>query len=80
MFKRFVHNFVSTGMEIAYHVYVKHFENISAYKEKKNESIIYAANHSNALFDAFSVIFSQRKIIVFLTRAGVFGSNLPTFG
>lgn len=79
MINRIFYRFVRMLMEFSYHVYVKHFQVIEAYKMKKKDSVIYASNHGNAFFDAFSIIFSQRKIPVFLTRAGVFGSPLANF-
>lgn len=66
-------------LEYAYHIYVKHYSVISSYKEKKRDSIVYAANHGNAFFDAFSLIYTQNKYIIFLTRAGVFGSKIASF-
>ncbi len=79
MIRRIFYHIMRALMEIAFHVYVKHFEVINAYKEKKRDSVIYASNHSNAFFDAFSIIYSQKKIPVFLTRAGVFSSKTSSF-
>jgi 1-acyl-sn-glycerol-3-phosphate acyltransferase len=79
MIRRIIYLILRTLIEISYHIYVKHFEVINSYKEKKRDSIIYASNHSNAFFDAFSIIFSQNKIPVFLTRAGVFNSKTASF-
>jgi 1-acyl-sn-glycerol-3-phosphate acyltransferase len=66
-------------MEFSFHIYVKHYQVIEAYKVKKKDSVIYASNHGNAFYDAFSIVFSDSKIAVFLTRAGVFGSRLANF-
>lgn len=79
MIKRAFYSVMRMLMEYSFHIYVKHFTVISVYKEKRRDSIIYAANHSNAFFDAFSIIYTQNKFIVFLTRAGVFGSKLASF-
>lgn len=79
MIKRIFYSIMRMGMEYAFHIYVKHYSVISSYKEKRRDSIVYAANHGNAFFDAFSIIYSQNKFIVFLTRAGVFGSKLASF-
>lgn len=79
MINRIFYRFTKFFLEFSFHVYVKHYEVIESYKEKKRDSIIYAANHGNAFFDAFSLIYTTRKIIVFLTRAGVFGSRLANF-
>lgn len=67
------------GMEFAYHVYVRKFQVDQSYKEKRKDNVIYAANHGNAFYDAFTIIYSQKKIPVFLTRAGVFGSKAANF-
>lgn len=79
MINRIFYRFTKFFLELSYHVYVKHYTVIESYKEKKRDSLIYASNHGNAFFDAFSIIYTTRKIIVFLTRAGVFGSRLANF-
>lgn len=79
MINRVFYRFVRMLMEFSFHVYVKNYQVLEAYKVKKRDSVIFASNHGNAFFDAFSIIYSQNKIIVFLTRAGVFGSRLANF-
>lgn len=79
MINRVFYRFMRMLLEFSFHVYVKHYQVLEAYKVKKKDSVIYASNHGNAFFDAFSILYSQNKIIVFLTRAGVFGSRLANF-
>lgn len=71
-----IYRTVRMGMEFSYHVYVRSFQINQTYKEKRIDHVIYVANHGNAFFDAFSIIYSQQKIPVFLTRAGVFKSKI----
>jgi 1-acyl-sn-glycerol-3-phosphate acyltransferase len=66
-------------MEFSFRIYTKHFQVTTEYKEKKKDSIIFASNHGNSFHDAFSIIFSDHKILVFLTRGGIFGSKLVAF-
>ena len=68
-----------TFLKFAYRVYARKFQVEEVYKVKRRDSVIYAANHGNAFYDAFSIIYSQRKMPVFLTRAGVFTSKAASF-
>lgn len=79
MIKRSFYYFVKSIFEFSYSIHVKHFQVIDQYKEKKRDSIIYVSNHGNAFYDALSIIFSQGKIVLFLTRAGIFGSKFGDF-
>ena len=79
MIKRVFYRIMRALLEVAYHIYVKHFEVHNSYKEKKIDPVIYASNHANAFYDAFSIIYSQRRIPVFLTRAGVFATKTSSF-
>ncbi len=79
MIQRLFYQIVRTGMEFSFRIYVKHFQVVLAYKEKKRDSVIFAPNHGNSFHDAFSVILSDHKIPVFLTRGGIFDSKLASF-
>ena len=79
MLQRLFYQVMRTGMEFSFRIYVKHFQVIVAYKEKTRDSVIFAPNHGNSFYDAFSVIFSDHKIPVFLTRGGIFASKIAHF-
>ena len=79
MIRRVFYRIMRALLEVAYHIYVKHFEVHNSYKEQKKDPVIYASNHANAFYDAFSIIYSQRRIPVFLTRAGVFATKTSSF-
>lgn len=79
MIQRLFYQIMRTGMEFSFRIYVKHFQVVAAYKEKKRDSVIFASNHSNSFHDAFSIIYSDHKIPVFLTRGGIFSTKLARF-
>lgn len=79
MIKRIYYKITRSFFWFSFLIYVKHYNVLESYKEKRRDSVIYAVNHGNALFDAFPILFSTNKIPVFLTRASVFGSKLANF-
>lgn len=48
-------------------------------KMKRNEAVIYVANHQNAFMDALAIIMAQRRHPIFLTRANIFASKIARF-
>jgi len=67
--------YVGTGFRL----YFKRWQ-IHNYPELgKRDPVIYVSNHQNAFLDAFSIIFSQRKQPIFLTRANVFAHPVAAF-
>ena len=58
---------------ILFHRYYKRIET-HGYNENvpKEGSIIFAANHQNALIDALAIISTQRRQLVFLARSDIF--------
>ena len=59
--------------------YFKRWQVINCPKMKKNEAVIYVANHQNAFLDALSIYQSQKRLPIFLVRANIFATPFARF-
>jgi len=64
---------------VGYKFYFKRWQVINYPKMKKNEPVIYVANHQNAFLDALSIYQSQKRLPIFLVRANIFATPLARF-
>ena len=70
---------VWTGVLVTFHFYFKRWQ-VSGYNNvPKSGPTIYAANHQNAFLDALSIIMSNKRHPIFLTRADIFKSKMARF-
>ncbi len=58
--------------KVKHRLYYRRITIVGAEKIPQNTPVIFAPNHQNALMDAFAVIFSSRKHLVFMARADIF--------
>ena len=66
-------------LTIGLRLYFKRWQINNPPKMDPLDPVIYVANHQNAFLDAFSIIFSQKRHPVFLTRANIFASPIAVF-
>lgn len=62
-----------------YKFYFRRWQVANHPRMKRKEAVIYVANHQNAFLDALSIIMSQRRHPIFLTRANIFAKPIARF-
>jgi len=73
--RTFLYEFFKLFFSIAHRLFYKEIIVEGRENIPKTGALIFAPNHQNALMDAFAVIFTNIRMVIFLARADIFKNN-----